>query len=93
MYRHIVLFRVHLDVEDERVTMALSELRSLAVLAGVVDLRVERSLDTRKGCVIVEDATFVDQQAFDEFRADPHHLAVAEVMARIADWWSGDYEA
>lgn len=93
MYRHIVLFRVHDDVDDARVTAALEELRSLASLSGVLSWRVELSLDTRKGRVIVEDATFVDEIAFQAFRTGPRHARTAEAMSRIADWWNGDYAA
>ncbi|AUG30640.1 MULTISPECIES: Dabb family protein [Microbacterium] len=93
MFRHIVLFRVHDDVSDQRVAAALDELRSLSVLTGVRHWRVELSLDARKGRVIVEDATFVDEPAFEAFRRDPRHVAVAEAMSAIADWWNGDYAA
>ncbi|GAA0492709.1 Dabb family protein [Microbacterium aurantiacum] len=90
-YRHIVLFRVHDDVDDARVTEAISRLRSLDVLPGILSWRVEQSLDARKGRVIIEDATFVDALAFDAFRADARHTEIASEMARISDWWVGDY--
>lgn len=92
MFRHIVLFRVHDDVSDERVAAALEELRSLAVLPSVSAWRVELSLDGRKGRVIVEDATFADAEAFERFRRDERHVAAAAAMSEIADWWNGDYE-
>lgn len=91
MFRHIVLFRVHDGVPDDRVTEAIDALRSLGALPGVVSWRVERSLDARKGTLIVEDATFTDERAFADFRADPQHLRAGERMAKIADWWNGDY--
>lgn len=93
MFRHIVLFRVHDAVADERVAEAIDALRSLSVLPGVTHWRVELSLDARKGHVIVEDATFVDRNAFDGFRVHPEHMRVAEQISRIADWWNGDYIA
>jgi len=93
VFRHIVLFRVHDDVSDERVAVALSGLRSLAVLTGVTNWRVELSLDSRKGRVIVEDATFADESAFEAFRRHPRHAEVAAAMSTIADWWNGDYAA
>lgn len=92
MFRHIVLFRVHDDVSDERVAAALEELRSLADLPGVALWRVELSLDVRKGRVIVEDAAFADAQEFERFRRDERHVVVAEAMSEIADSWNGDYE-
>ncbi len=90
-YRHIVLFRVFDDVSDARTSRAVTELRSLAELPCVQSWRVELSLDTRKGRVIVEDATFVDADDFEAFRVDPDHVRVAEAMSEIADWWNGDY--
>lgn len=93
MFRHIVLFRVRDDVADERVAEAIDALRSLAVLPGVAQWRIERSLDARKGQVIVEDATFADRSAFDDFRVHPEHMRVAKQLSRIADWWNGDYIA
>jgi hypothetical protein len=93
VFRHIVLFRVRDDVAEERLASAFGELRSLSALPGVVSWRIERSLDTRKGRVIVEDASFIDRRSFEQFRGHPRHVAVALVMAEIADWWNGDYEA
>ncbi|WP_345131551.1 Dabb family protein [Microbacterium laevaniformans] len=88
-----MLFRVHDDVDHDRVEEAIDRLRSLAALPGVVDWRVELSLDARKGRVIVEDGTFVDQGSFEQFRLDPRHVVAAEAMSHIADWWNGDYAA
>ncbi|MEV7692872.1 Dabb family protein [Microbacterium sp. NPDC089189] len=91
MLRHIVLFRVHDGVSSSRVTEAIDSLRSLAVLPGIVDWRVELSLDQRKGRIVVEDATFTDDEAFEKFRSHPAHVAVGQLMAEISDWWNGDY--
>lgn len=91
LFRHIVLFRVHDDISHDRVEEAIERLRSLASLPGVVEWRVELSLDARKGRVIVEDSTFVDAAAFRTFRQAPSHVHAAASMAEIADWWNGDY--
>ncbi|MBN9202793.1 MAG: sulfite reductase, beta subunit [Microbacterium sp. SCN 70-18] len=91
-YRHIVLFRIHDFVDDERVTEAVERLRSLGVLPGILSWRVELSLDTRKGRVIVEEASFVDGAAFEAFREHPEHVKAARSMAEISDWWIGDYK-
>lgn len=93
MYRHIVLFRIHDGVPQNRVTEATESLRSLAVLPGVQSWRIEQSLDARKGLMLVEDATFTDRSSFEAFRTHPTHAAVAQRMSEIADWWVGDYEA
>lgn len=90
-YRHIVLFRVHDDVDEARGTEAVERLRSLGVLPGILSWQVELSLDTRKGRIIIEDATFADAAAFEEFRGHPRHSEVASEMAEISDWWVGDY--
>ncbi|MEV8370910.1 Dabb family protein [Microbacterium sp. NPDC064584] len=91
MFRHIVLFRVYDEVSDDRIDTAITRLASLATLPGVVSMRVERSLDTRKGRMLIEDAMFEDARAFSAFRAHPAHVAVAAEMAEISDWWVGDY--
>lgn len=90
-YRHIVLFRIHDHVDDDRVTEAIHRLRSLGVLPGIQSWRVELSLDTRKGRVVVEDASFTDVTAFHAFREHLEHAKAAETMADISDWWIGNY--
>jgi len=92
-YRHVVLFRIYDHVEEHDVTGAIDRLGTLADLPGIVDWRISRSLDERKGRVIVEEATFDDVDAFTAFRAHPRHQAVAAEMAAISDWWIGDYDA
>ena len=54
--------------------------------------RVERSLDGRKGRVLVEDGTFEDAAALEAFRASPQHAEVSARMSRISDWLVGDHE-
>jgi hypothetical protein len=90
--RHIVLFRVHDEVSEEDVDSAIASLRALEALPSVLSWRVERSSDTRKGRVIVEDASFASEADFAEFRRDPAHVAVGQTMGRISDWVNGDYE-
>lgn len=91
-YRHIVLFRIHDDVTNLRAEDAILRLESLTALPDVRSMRIERSLDGRKGRIIVEDATFDDATAFTAFRASRAHVAVAAEMAEICDWWIGDYQ-
>ena len=92
-YRHVVLFRIHDDVEEHDVTRAVDALRSLAELPCVEDWRIARSLDERKGRILIEEATFADEAAFAAFREDPRHRDVAARMSEISDWWIGDYRA
>lgn len=90
-YRHIVLFRVHDDVDIELLDRTVEELDQFAGLPGVVAWTVRRSLDERKGRMIIEDATFESREAFERFRADPNHLEAGRRMSLISDWWVGDY--
>ena len=91
-FRHVVLFRVHDQVPPERVDTAIGRLESLAELPMVDSLVIARSLDARKGRVIVEEAMFTDAAAFAAFRQAPAHVEVANEMRAIADWWIGDYQ-
>ncbi|WP_341580065.1 Dabb family protein [Microbacterium schleiferi] len=93
MFRHIVLFRVHDAVSDAELKQVVSALRALGDEIEAAAWNVEVSLDSRKGRVIVEDAAFADAEAFRRFRAHPAHVAIADQMARISDWWVGDYHA
>lgn len=93
MFRHIVLFRVHDDIPDTEVERAVAGLRALRSEIEASAWSVEISLDARKGRVIVEDATFADAGTFERFRVHPAHVAAAQTMAQIADWWVGDYHA
>lgn len=70
---------------------AVAALRALGSLPGVVTWTVAPSLDTRKGRILVEDATFIDEEAFLRWRASPDHRSVAERMSTISDWWVGDW--
>lgn len=90
-FRHVVLFRVHAHVSTERVDAAIGRLESLADLPMVDSLVIARSLDGRKGRVIVEEATFTDAAAFAAFRAAPRHAEVAQALSDISEWWIGDY--
>ncbi|MEF2254044.1 Dabb family protein [Microbacterium schleiferi] len=93
MFRHIVLFRVHDEASNTDVESALESLRALGSQIDAQSWRVQSSLDTRKGRVLIEDATFRDATEFERFRTHPAHRQVAEAMAQISDWWVGDYDA
>jgi hypothetical protein len=90
-FRHIVLFRVHDDVDIELLGRTVEELDQFAHLPGVMSWAVRRSLDEREGRIIVEDATFESREAFEKFRADPRHIEAGRRMSLISDWWVGDY--
>lgn len=92
MFRHVVLFRVRGDLSDSDVLAAITALGTLGEHPGVLSWDVAVSLDSRKGRVILEDGAFADRAAFDMWRASDRHRAVGERMARISDWWVGDWE-
>ncbi|MFL0566930.1 Dabb family protein [Microbacterium sp. 179-I 1D1 NHS] len=89
-YRHIVLFRVHDNVDEHDVAHAIGQLTSLADLPGIVSWHIARSLDERKGRIVIEEAEFTDADAFAAFRSHPRHQTIAAEMATISDWWIGD---
>jgi hypothetical protein len=91
VFRHVVLFRVRDDVADPDVSVAIAELRAVGEWPGILSWDVALSLDTRKGRVIVEDGTFVDRAAFEEWRVSDPHIRVGERMARISDWCVADW--
>jgi len=92
VFRHVVLFRVHEWVADEKAVAAAHSLRALGDLPGVVSWQIERSLDDRKGRILIEEATFVDRDGFEAFRAHPRHAEVVGHLAAISDWWIADYK-
>jgi len=92
-FRHIVLFRLRDGVSDTEIEGAQKTLRSLGDSPLVLHWRIARSLDERKGTILIEDATFLDTESFHRFQDSAAHRAAGEAMARIADWWIGDYVA
>jgi quinol monooxygenase YgiN len=92
-YRHVVLFRFHDTTTAQQRQEVHRALQALGAADGVLEWRVEESLDDRKGHVLIEDATFASREAFESFRSSAEHRAATEVLAPIADWLVGDYEA
>jgi hypothetical protein len=92
-YRHVVLFRVYDEVTDEQYRQLADGLRSLGSSPGILEWRVEESLDQRKGRVLIEESTFESAEAVEVFRHLPAHQEVSALLAQSADWLVGDYEA
>ncbi|MCJ1706802.1 Dabb family protein [Microbacterium sp. VKM Ac-2923] len=92
MFRHVVLFRVRDGVDSDDISDATMSLRKLGVHRLVVSWTVATSLDERKGTIIVEDGTFADSADFQEWKTSDAHRHAVDLMARISDWWVGDWE-
>lgn len=90
--RHIVIFRVHPEVEPATETEMIQRLRELGAQGqGIIDWSVERSLDTRKGRLIVQNGLFASQADFEKFRTSPLHQACGEYLKNLADWLVAGY--
>lgn len=85
--RHVILFRLHEGADPDR---ALALLRSFQP-PGTTKWVIERSVDERKGIVIVEDATFESEAALDAFRVSADHAEAVAYMKDNADWLVGDW--
>lgn len=85
--RHLILFRLREGADPDTAIGLLRESRPDGALKWVI----ERSLDERKGIVIVEDTTFVDQAALEAFRVSAAHQASVDYMREWADWVVGDF--
>ncbi|MCW2679904.1 MAG: hypothetical protein JWM62_1305 [Frankiales bacterium] len=88
-YRHVILFKLYQDTDVDEV---LRQLRSLAHQPGVLEWRVERSADERKGVVVIQNSLFTSKAALDAFRVAPEHVQVAEFLSRSADWLVADHD-
>lgn len=88
---HTVMFKLHDGVSDEQRTEAVERLTNLGVEPGVLSWVVKESIDTRKGHIIIEQAVFESEEAYQAFRTSPLHIEVGDFMKTIADWWVGDY--
>ena len=86
--RHVILFRLYPDADPH---LVLSRLRSLHDRPGVIEWRIERSLDERKGVVVMQNSLFESMAALHAFRRDPVHAQVADFMSRNADWLVADH--
>lgn len=85
--RHVILFRLREGADADR---AVALLRSFGP-PGSLKWVIERSIDERKGIVIVEDSTFESQAALDAFRVSEEHAEAVAFMRENADWVVGDW--
>jgi hypothetical protein len=88
---HTVMFKLHDGVSDEQRVEAVDRLTNLGAEPGVLSWIVKESIDIRKGQLIIEQAVFESEEAYQAFRVSPAHVEVGDFMKTIADWWVGDY--
>lgn len=90
--RHIILFKIKDSVDESRINHAIELLRSLGKNDdSILEWRIEKSLDERKGIIIVENSLFKSEEDLLSFRSSEKHLKVVDFMKEIADWTNGDY--
>jgi hypothetical protein len=90
-FRHVVIFRFYPVVDDETRMEVIRRLRAFETFPGVLEWRVEASLDTRKGQVLFQTGLFDSRDSFDAYKESPDHIEVAQVMSSVADWYVADY--
>jgi quinol monooxygenase YgiN len=90
-YRHIVLFTLKPEVDATTEAEIMRRLEHLGGADGVQEWMIARSLDERKGVVIIENAAFRDEATFKTFRTSPGHREIGQFMRELADWVVGDY--
>lgn len=78
--------------QPDDIAEAIDGLEALRELPGILEWTIRRSEDERKGVVIVENALFDSRESLAAFSTHPAHHVSAARMARLADWWIGDYE-
>lgn len=90
--RHIILFKLYVGVAPKLEIKAIKLLQSLGKGdSEILEWRVEKSIDTRKGTIIVENGLFKNEQTYERFRKSDKHLKAVNFMKQIADWTVGDY--
>ena len=93
-YHHLVLFKIHDTVAQSDMDRAVALLADLGEgHAGIEEWKVNSSIDTRKGRIIIEEAVFSSVEDYQRFKVSDSHVVVGDFMKTIADWWVGDYEA
>lgn len=90
--RHIVLFKLYENTTPVQQQEALNLLHKLgADNSNLLEWTITKSLDTRKGIILIENGLFADEDAYLEFQKSDKHFKVADYMKNIADWVVGNY--
>ena len=93
---HVVLFKLHPDAPEDMKKRAFELYQQLkgdtgGDEAGVLYLELKENMDLRKGVQWVQLAVFRNNDALQAFRKHPAHMAVADIMSKISDWFVGDF--
>jgi hypothetical protein len=91
MYRHIVMFTLKPEVDAAVEADIRRRLERLGEEADAQEWTIARSLDERKGVVIIENALFRDEATYEAFRTASAHREIGAFMRDYADWVVGDY--
>lgn len=92
LLRHIVLFKVNNGVNETRIDDAIKLLKELGKdNTSIIQWTVEKSLDTRRGTIIIENFLFKSEEDLKTFRSFEKHIKTGEFMREISDWIIGDY--
>jgi hypothetical protein len=86
-----VLFRFHEVIDDDSRMHALDLINSMSKFPGILEWRVEASMDLRKGVVAVQNVLFESQEVFDAYRAHPTHADVGLALSGMSNWLVADY--
>lgn len=87
-FRHVVLFRLRPEADPDEVIGQLARLGDFPEIS----LQIHRSLDERKGVVIIEDCLFPNKSAFRDFQSWPLHAELGTFMRTRSDWLIADFE-
>jgi len=90
--RHIVLIKLRSEVDEQVTAHVIEMLKKLGQdVPGVLEWKISKSLDTRKGNVIVENALFASQVDLKNFQDSAEHKKIGNFLKDVADWVVGDY--
>ncbi|HEY0889049.1 MAG TPA: Dabb family protein [Nocardioides sp.] len=87
---HTVLFRLWPGADPDEAIDVIDRARPDD--PGVLSWRVSRSVDDRKGIVLLERAIFADRSTFERFLETPAHRSAGRYMAQCSDWLVADVE-
>lgn len=90
--RHIVLFKIEDGVSEKQIDDAIKLLKELGKdNPSILEWTIEKSLDTRKGIIIIENSLFKSEEDLKDFKSSEKHIKAGEIMKEISNWIIGDY--